>query len=1444
MEVNIEEDENESELTYPYEEVDPLNPPPSASEPEPEDVTEVENTIEHKDETVPASIHEISELSTALFLREDSDGYFLKKGKAKDEYYGKLILELGNEVRSNVEQGTTAMDKLVERLCIVEEKAECKKLKKDLEEERIMPPKFAPLTQVAIRRMIMESVNAAITAERARHANAGNDARGSGPVRGQDAAPAVWECTFDGFMKCNPTAFHGTEGAVELRRWFKKTKSIFRISECAEGKKVKSAAAMLQGPALTWWNAKVATMGLKTVNQMPWTEMKQQMTTEFCLIEELQRMEHELWNLKVKEYNIVTYTQREVRGRAYAIKDVELQGPNVVTGMFLLNNHYAFVLFDSGSDRSFVDTRFSSMLNIDLIKIRASYEVELADERVVSTNTVLKCCTLNLVNHIFEIDLMPIKLGTFEVIIGMDWLIKHDVVIVYGEKARKCVQQGCHLFLAHVTKKKSKEKRLEDVPVIRNFPKVFLEEFPRLPPPTQVEFQIDLVPEAAPIARAPYRLAPSEMRELLVQLQELLEKGFIRPSPSLGVHVDPAKMKAIKNWDALTTPTEKLCSASILVLPEGTKDFVVYYDTSLKGYRATLMQREKIMNTLFVWKEVCGFHHYKSLRYILNQKELNLRQRRWIELLSDYDCEIRYHPGKANVVADALSQKERNNPLHVRALMMTVHNDLRKQIREAQKEAMKRKNVRAENLRRLTKQIFEFCLDGTRSDKMYQDLKSLYWWPNLKVDIAADSILEAGKDYYGFCEWTAKNAELEALGTNLDMSTAYHPQMDGQSERTIQTLEDMLRTCVNDFGSSWDRHLPLIEVGDSQLTGPDLIRDTIEKIVQIKNRLLTVRSRQKSYAEKRTKPLEFDVGDMVLLKVSPWKGTMRFGKRGKLSLRYIGSFKILARVGHVAYTLELPEELKGIHSTFHVSNLKKCLAEGDIVVLMDEIQLDDKLHKIEKPMEVFDREVKENQEKDKIESKPNKNEKQCSSCKALYNKSCGCSKGGFVDNFVRDPNKTPYSSQRPPHNCLNCGNLVDGLHCRQCALLRKKLKEVWSTICDEHKSFQDFLNASYSSNDNTNVVNAHQEPFVFNQDLGKNSSQSPPHIDHHCCYGCGDSLNDENSFAFDSTPNFIDDSPNVFKPPSQPPTYSYEFCGNHAHYIHDFPPQKIPIYYDDDDDEESSTPLRDIIIFEVPSCIAITPVLYTKEPKDSLSMGDEHLDTIFEKESNKFIKSSVENLVPNPSESEDLSDIESDDNESFSDEDVPKEIYSNPFFGEEIISIKIDPHHFNAESDLIESLLNQDSSIISSSKTNSLLDKFAGELIFLKSIPPGINEANCDPEEEIRLIEKLLYDNSSSRPPKEFNSKNSDAVIESFSPSSILVEDIDSLMEEINLFFTPNDSMPSGIENDDYDSERDILFLEELLSNDSLSLPKNESFHFDIPSSLRTPTKPPDDDGI
>lgn len=367
------------------------------------------------------------------------------------------------------------------------------------------------------------------------------------------------------------------------------------------------------------------------------------------------------------------------------------------------------------------------------------------------------------------------------------------------------------------------------------------------------------------------------------------------------------------------------------------------------------------------------------------------------------------------------------------------------------------------------------------SDKMYQDLKKFYWWPNMKAEIAMyvskcltcskvkaeyqkpsgllqqpeipqwkweritmDFITKLPKTSGGYnAIWVivdrlTKSAHFipiretysmdqltrlyvkeivskhgapisiisdrdsrftsnfwqslqDSFGTKLDMSTAYHPQTDGQSERTIQTLEDMLRACVIDFGNGWANHLPLIEfsynnsyhtsiktapfealygrkcrspvcwaeVGEAQLTGPDMVRETTEKIIQIRDRLQTARSRQKSYADVRRKPLEFQIGDRVMLKVSPWKGVIRFVKRGKLNPRYIGPFKILDRVGPVAYRLELSSELSSVHNTFHVSNLKKCLSDESLVIPLEEIQLDDKLNFVEEPAEIMDREVKQ-----------------------------------------------------------------------------------------------------------------------------------------------------------------------------------------------------------------------------------------------------------------------------------------------------------------------------------------------------------------------------------------------------------------------------------------------------------------------------------------------------
>nr|GFA41097.1 hypothetical protein [Tanacetum cinerariifolium] len=419
--------------------------------------------------------------------------------------------------------------------------------------------------------------------------------------------------------------------------------------------------------------------------------------------------------------------------------------------------------------------------------------------------------------------------------------------------------------------------------------------------------------------------------------------------------------------------------------------------------------------------------------------------------------------------------------------------------------------------------------------------------------------------------------------------------------------------------------------------------------------------------------------------------------------------------------------------------------------------------------------------------------------------------------------------------CVGCGTPLYGFSPCQwctCELCGNNLRDGFCSLCNSRNS------CVYDPNPNS---------FDFPPD-----SCHPPHLAYET-YSC-DSYGNDSHFGYDCQPQFLinyESKPGYIKNYNSYPCDSSSFpqqelcckdCGDLSEADHCQPSQyTIPACCDDDDDYDS----------------AIT----TNEPVDSLSMGDEHLNTIPEMESDEFIKSCVENLVPNPSESEGENgcdvhacfttfknilfdaDYESDssDDLSCSDEDILEEIYLNPFFEEEIIPMKIYMHHFNAESDLIESLLNHDSSIIPSSKIDSLFDEFASELNLLKSIPPEIDKTDCYPENEFRFTKRLLYDNSSPRPPEEFVSENSNAEIESFSRSPIPVKDSNSQMEEIDLFLTPDDPMPPSIEDDDdYDSKRDILILEEFPRNYSLSLPENESFHFDIPSFSRPPAKPPD----
>ncbi|GKD67156.1 putative reverse transcriptase domain-containing protein, partial [Tanacetum coccineum] len=368
------------------------------------------------------------------------------------------------------------------------------------------------------------------------------------------------------------------------------------------------------------------------------------------------------------------------------------------------------------------------------------------------------------------------------------------------------------------------------------------------------------------------------------------------------------------------------------------------------------------------------------------QKELNTRQRRWIELFSDYDCEIRYHPSKANVVADALSRKERKEavdesaglqkcldemikqrrdgtlyyldriwvPLKgdVRTLIMeeshnlkySVHQELIRCIMALEIGIGGREGIAMDFVTKLPRTssghdtiwVIVDWLTKSREDYKMDRLARLYLNEIVARHGVPISIISDRDSHFTSRFWQSMQ---EALGTRLDMSMAYHPQIDGQSERTIQTLKDMLRACILDFEGT--------EVREGQLIGPELVQETTKKISQIKDRLKAARDSQKSYTDKRRKPLEFSVGDYVLLKVSPRKGVVRFGKKGKLAPRFVGPFEIVEKVVPVAYRLDLPEELNGVHDTFHLSNLKKCLADLTLQLPLDEIQVDPKLNFIE-----------------------------------------------------------------------------------------------------------------------------------------------------------------------------------------------------------------------------------------------------------------------------------------------------------------------------------------------------------------------------------------------------------------------------------------------------------------------------------------------------------------
>nr|GEU52419.1 putative reverse transcriptase domain-containing protein [Tanacetum cinerariifolium] len=651
------------------------------------------------------------------------------------------------------------------------------------------------------------------------------------------------------------------------------------------------------------------------------------MTDEFCPTEEVQRLENELRHLKLRDMNIVAYTERF--------------------------NELALLYLDAiPNEKKKVELYIKGLPEIIKVNLNLSYEVELANGKVVSTNSVLRGCTLNLLDHLFDVDLMPIELGTLDVIVGMDWLVEHDALIVCGKKEVHVPYKNKMLVVksdSSVSRLKviSSKKQLQDMLVICNFPEVFPDDLPGLPPPRQVKFKIELIPGDAPGAPVLFVKKKDGSFYMCIDYRELNKLTVKNRYPLLRIDdmFDQlqdssmySKIDLRSGYHQLRIREEDIPITtfwtSIDAERESNRICLSSTEKHEENYTTHNLEMGAVMFALRLWRhylystKCTVYTDHKSLQCILDQKELNMRQRCWIELLSDYDCEIRYHPGTGNVVADALWRKDRE-PLRVRSLVMMVHTNLPKKVLEAQTEAIKEENVKAENLGRLLKPIFKFRSNGIRyfkwqiwlplfggirdmimheshkskysihqgSDKMYQDLKKLYWWPNMKADI---------ETFVSRCLACAKVKAKHQKPSGL-LQQPEIPKWKWENI-TMDFVSGLPRT-PSGYDSIW---VIIDRLTKSTHFLPMKKMDSIDKLAQL--------------------------------------------KRGKLSLRYIGPFEIIKRIGPVAYKLDLSEKLRGIHKTLHVSNLKKCLADENLVIPLEEIQLDDKMHFIEEPMKIMDQE--------------------------------------------------------------------------------------------------------------------------------------------------------------------------------------------------------------------------------------------------------------------------------------------------------------------------------------------------------------------------------------------------------------------------------------------------------------------------------------------------------